>query len=422
MTTEEFSNSMDTMLASYSSQAVFGEQASKAEIVLDEYEKSVLLTQAQDIIVKSYFDARLNAEGMGLDDGTKRQLDFSSLIRVANLSPLATQENTYDSRGIMYQMPIGADENSPQALFILNERLVNTIGYYENSDEMDIEVTDGSHRYKVGHTKITNKSPYPLQPVIILQESSDYDKPTIELQPRNSGVYHNQTYDEDMLKIVFVCKGKNLESLFNSGELRIYSGKIHSELYDIEFTRYFDPLYETYSDSDLQHPYTLTDQLLLPIDSKEAHKSKEYVIVPISYKEYDRMMSRPYSQPLKKQAWRLFQNQVTGFDVQTELIPKFNVKTGDTVIDIGSNPIDHITTESSEFLYKIRYVQRPTPIVLEDLPEGLTINGESKETECSLNPVLHQDILNKAVELALATRGGTPAATQAASQQQRRQE
>ena len=78
--------------------------------------------------------------------------------------------------------------------------------------------------------------------------------------------------------------------------------------------------------------------------------------------------------------------------------------------------------QESEFIYKIRYVQRPTPIVLEDLPDGLSIDGVSSETECSLNPVLHQDILNKAVELALATRGGTPAATQAASQQQRRQE
>lgn len=46
MTTEEFSNTFDTLLNSYNSNAVFGEAASKQEIVLDEYEKSVLLTQA----------------------------------------------------------------------------------------------------------------------------------------------------------------------------------------------------------------------------------------------------------------------------------------------------------------------------------------------------------------------------------------
>ena len=40
------------------------------------------------------------------------------------------------------------------------------------------------------------------------------------------------------------------------------------------------------------------------------------------------------------------------------------------------------------------------------LPDGLSIDGVSKETECSLNPILHIDILNKAFELAVSTRGG----------------
>ena len=53
MTIQEFSNTFDTLLNSYNTTAQFGEPASKREIVLDEYEKSVLLTQAQDIIVKS---------------------------------------------------------------------------------------------------------------------------------------------------------------------------------------------------------------------------------------------------------------------------------------------------------------------------------------------------------------------------------
>lgn len=411
MTTEEFSNSMDTMLASHSSQAVFGEQASKAEIVLDEYEKSVLLTQAQEIIVKSYFDARLNAEGMGLDDGTKRQLDFSSLIRVANLSPLATQENTYDSRGIMYQMPTGADESSPQALFILNERLVNSKTYYRKEYNGNIEIPSGPVTESVGKISIVNKTPYSLHPVIFLQDSR-VGEPEITYIPELDSI------SEGVLTVYFMCQGANVRKLFDSGELRVSSGLIQNDKFDIKFTRWFDPNYETYNES-YEYPYTLTTATSAPISFQEINENKEYVIVPISYKEYDRMMSRPYSQPLKKQAWRLFQNQVTGFDVQTELIPKFNVINEDTVITIdGTNT----TMQKSEFIYKIRYVKRPSPIVLEDLPEGLTINGESTETNCELNPALHIDILNKAVELAMATRGGTPAATQAASQQQRRQE
>jgi hypothetical protein len=44
MTIQEFSNSFDTMLNSYNSQPQFGEQANRLDIILDEYEKSVLLT------------------------------------------------------------------------------------------------------------------------------------------------------------------------------------------------------------------------------------------------------------------------------------------------------------------------------------------------------------------------------------------
>lgn len=113
---------------------------------------------------------------------------------------------------------------------------------------------------------------------------------------------------------------------------------------------------------------------------------KSYVIVPISYKEYDREMSKPFAQPLKKQAWRLFQNAATGFDLMSELIPKETLHI--------NNPV-----------YKIRYVRRPQPIVLEDMPDDLTIDGVSRATDCELNPILHMDILNKAVELAIATRG-----------------
>ena len=46
MTISEFSDGFTTLLNSYNTQAMFGEQASKAEITLDEYEKSVFLTQA----------------------------------------------------------------------------------------------------------------------------------------------------------------------------------------------------------------------------------------------------------------------------------------------------------------------------------------------------------------------------------------
>ena len=131
MTIQEFSNTFDTLLNSYNTQSQFGEQASKREIVLDEYEKSVLLTQAQDIIVKSYFDGTLNQQGQGFDDSARRQIDFSSLIKIAELNPLEGDVSIFDERGIVYQLlrkiVNGAEvEGTTDVLFILNEKLIQT--------------------------------------------------------------------------------------------------------------------------------------------------------------------------------------------------------------------------------------------------------------------------------------------------------
>lgn len=306
MTNSEFSDTFSTLLNSFNTQANFGDQASKREIVLDEYEKSVLLTQAQDIVVKSYFDGTLNPQGQGFDDSTRRQVDFSSLIKVASLSPNASPyANTFDSRGVVFDMP-------EDALFILNEKLV-----------VNATAVAAGYWWK-GETTSTG----------------DYSDAKAATLPKATGSYTG----------------------INDAEADGWK-------------------------------YVATHQA----------QSKEYVIVPISYKEYDREMSKPFSQPLKKQAWRLFQNKSTGFDMHSEVIPKHSVPTEDV----------------TKLAYKMRYVRRPSPIILEALPDGLEIDGVSTASECELNPILHYDILNKAVEIAIATRGGSTAAPREQRQTER---
>ena len=39
-------------------------------------------------------------------------------------------------------------------------------------------------------------------------------------------------------------------------------------------------------------------------------------------------MSKAYAQPLKKQAWRLFSNAATGYDIQSEIIPIYGSTSG----------------------------------------------------------------------------------------------
>ena len=52
--------------------------------------------------------------------------------------------------------------------------------------------------------------------------------------------------------------------------------------------------------------------------------------------------------------------------------------------------------------YTIRYIKRPEPIILDYLPGGLTVNGESTPKACKLNEALHQTILTEAVKAAKA--------------------
>ena len=106
-------------------------------------------------------------------------------------------------------------------------------------------------------------------------------------------------------------------------------------------------------------------------------------IIPIDFAEYSRLMSKPYKQPLKNQGWRLFQS-TGGIDFVSEVIVKYN----STLTD-----------------YKIRYVRRPKPIVLANLADeysNISIEGVSTISECELDPILHSEILQRAVELAKA--------------------
>jgi hypothetical protein len=54
--------------------------------------------------------------------------------------------------------------------------------------------------------------------------------------------------------------------------------------------------------------------------------------------------------------------------------------------------------------YLVRYVKRPSPIVLVKLDHPLSIEGETNITGSELNPILHNKIVNYAVRLALQSK------------------
>lgn len=55
--------------------------------------------------------------------------------------------------------------------------------------------------------------------------------------------------------------------------------------------------------------------------------------------------------------------------------------------------------------YFVKYLKKPKPIILVDLPNGLTIDGEVSKQECKLHDALHKKILQGAVVMAMQSRG-----------------
>ena len=98
-------------------------------------------------------------------------------------------------------------------------------------------------------------------------------------------------------------------------------------------------------------------------------------VIPIKFDEYTRLMCKPYKRPLKYQAWRLINSDTAN------------------KADIIVGPEDVLTK------YTIRYIRRPNPIIVSDL-EDLSIEGESHESACELDPTIHEEIVQRAVELA----------------------
>ena len=106
-------------------------------------------------------------------------------------------------------------------------------------------------------------------------------------------------------------------------------------------------------------------------------------VIPLRYDEYTRLMSKPFRRPLKNQVWRL----INKGDVDS------NGKATKTV-EIVTGPGDHILR------YTVRYIRVPAPIIVGN-PDGLTIDGVGMiSTKCEVDPILHEDILQRAVELA----------------------
>lgn len=107
MTIEEFSNSFDILLNSYALTSNFGEETSKQTITLDEYEKSVFLTKAQEEIVLSLYNGK-NPYGEAFEGTEELRRYLSNLITEKYLKPITNTSGTplgLESKSKFFTLP-----------------------------------------------------------------------------------------------------------------------------------------------------------------------------------------------------------------------------------------------------------------------------------------------------------------------------
>ena len=272
MTNQEFSNEFDVLYNNIMSNQAPG---------LDEYEKSVFLTKAQNELVKNYFNPKGNKYQEGYDGSAKRQVDFSQLIKNYRLN----------------------------ADYLVTPFFTSLVPWAE----------------------IDTLSP-PTKDVVAIAWPTNYP-------------------DDD---------GQN-------GFIK---------------------------DSGFKSVFLIINENVLVKDTLN-NRNKILQVIPIRFDEYTRLMSKPYHRPNKNQAWRIIVGKETEekSPTQSKYKPRAFCE-----LHIGNN---------NEFLeYSIRYLRRPSPIILTDLPDELSIGGVSTLTECELDPEIHPEILQRAVELAKAAYVG----------------
>jgi len=121
------------------------------------------------------------------------------------------------------------------------------------------------------------------------------------------------------------------------------------------------------------------------ITSSDCFNGSTITTKPVTYDEFNVQIRNPFKTPDGSVAWRLDISKLNNVKV-VEIVSPYNV------------------TGSLE--YKIRYLKYPKPIILENLNtafpgEGLTIDGQFLPQTCELDSHIHEEILDRAVELCL---------------------
>ena len=380
MTVQEFSERFDILYNNITSNQAPG---------LNEYEKSVLLTQAQSQLVKEYFNVRVDQVGGGFDGSQKRQYDFSSIICIANLreEEYYPTELKIDSRSRVFYFPTD---------YFLSVNEVVSDGHWQYSvlpidypeyqrlmmKPYNYPVKRGSWRLLTGKKDVADKVefgndkfnfiPYSSAPIGInylnILINYNYDPSLI--------VASTPTYNNGELQFRYSDK---------SYKLRII-GAISNDTLNINIV--------VISNNNASNPINLSGAI-------EQGVTETFSYITPDERNWE-AVHYLFRSTIEGKTTLLVPSYYHGnFTVDMNELRRYNSSTHSVAELIGR------FTKNAPLKYQLRYVKTLNPIILEDLSslndtEKITIDGEWQKTQCQLPKECHQEILERAVALAKA--------------------
>jgi hypothetical protein len=137
----------------------------------------------------------------------------------------------------------------------------------------------------------------------------------------------------------------------------------------------------TTSGIDSGYSFNIPSDWMILLDGKVLNTSGDELRVrPISSDVYAMKLSKPYSYPPRRTAWRLPQQEGSNTAAEIRVRPGFIPTT-----------------------YRLRYLRKPTPIIVTNLAvltPPASIDGLTAVTECEFSVQYHREILKFAATLA----------------------
>lgn len=356
MTTQEFSNEFDVLYNNIMSNQAPG---------LDEYEKSIFLTKAQEELVRDYFNSRNVKNAQGFDDNQKRQYDFSTLLssitlpdfidtyRALSVHGSVTYNTIFDSRAKIYIAP-------SDLFLVINESIEDSA-----------------------------KRRYSVLPI----SYDEYNR--LMLKP----------YGFPLKRQAWRIISDRTSSLVGWGGKQVDSATF---LFKSKYFKTIEIYISLSSDDYISKPNVIEGDnivsisMYIPINNLVRYWNT-YLVDNSALKKAG---LDKYLYPLNAETGNFPSSGITEPTSFTINIAPAIMESGAVV----SAPIFEIIGRfTGDIEYKMRYIKTPKPIILanlSDIQEGLSINGYNTVTECELPLNTHQEILQRAVELAKASYQG----------------